>query len=91
MLNHFAAVMVCGSTNGAPDAGVLPTLVSICLYIEKRSAAFAADCLYRRPVVIEAAAVEHDDQIPLGVGVSGLVPEFDPTPANNLVNNYLEY
>ena len=29
MLNHFAAVIACGRTNGTPDAGMLPTPVSI--------------------------------------------------------------
>ena len=29
MLNHFAAVIACGRTNGTPGAGMSPTLVSI--------------------------------------------------------------
>jgi hypothetical protein len=29
MLNHFAAVIACGKTNGTPGAGMLPAPVSI--------------------------------------------------------------
>jgi outer membrane receptor protein involved in Fe transport len=60
-------------------------------YIDNVPQHFVGDGRYRRPVAVDPGAVEHDDQIPLEVGDSGMVPVFDPTPAYNLVNIYLGY